>query len=69
MGYRGCEYIIDEIPKIKLELVVLDEQVRKVVDTLVAVNKSGRLGDGKIFILPVDEVIRIRTGEIGEDAL
>ena len=67
--YRGAEYVIDFLPKIKLEIVVPDDQVVKVVDAITESAKTGKIGDGKIFIFPMDEVIRIRTGERGEDAI
>jgi nitrogen regulatory protein P-II 1 len=67
--YRGAEYVVDFLPKIKLEIIVVEELVTKVVDTIVETAKTGRIGDGKVFVLPVDEVIRIRTGERGEDAV
>lgn len=67
--YRGSEYVVDFLPKIKLEIVVSDNMVTKVVDTIVDRAKTGQIGDGKIFILPVEEALRIRTGERGEDAL
>ncbi len=67
--YRGAEYVIDFLPKIKLEIVVSDDQVAKVVEAVTESAKTGKIGDGKIFIFPMDEVIRIRTGERGEDAI
>ncbi len=67
--YRGAEYVVDFIPKIKMEIIVADEQTSQVVDTIAEAAKTGRIGDGKIFVTPIDEVIRIRTGERGEDAL
>ena len=67
--YRGAEYVIDFLPKIKLEIVVPDSIVTKVVDAIMESARTGKIGDGKIFILPMEEVIRIRTGERGEDAL
>jgi nitrogen regulatory protein P-II 1 len=67
--YRGAEYVVDFIPKIKMEIIVSDEIVAKVVDTIEQAAKTGRIGDGKIFVTNVEEVIRIRTGERGEDAL
>ncbi len=67
--YRGAEYVVDFLPKIKLEIVVRDDLVGKVVDTIVETAKTGRIGDGKVFVLPVEEVVRIRTGERGEDAV
>jgi nitrogen regulatory protein P-II 1 len=67
--YRGAEYVVDFIPKIKLEIAVADELVAKVVETIENTAKTGRIGDGKIFILPIEEAIRIRTGEKGGDAI
>lgn len=67
--YRGAEYVIDFLPKIKLEIVVSDDSVSKVVDSIIDSARTGKIGDGKIFILPMEEVIRIRTGEHGEEAL
>jgi nitrogen regulatory protein P-II 1 len=67
--YRGSEYQIDFLPKIKLEVVVADELVDKVVDTILKTAKTGQVGDGKIFITQVEDAIRVRTGESGEDAL
>jgi nitrogen regulatory protein P-II 1 len=67
--YKGAEYVVDFLPKVKVEVVVEDDQVAKVVETIERAAKSGKIGDGKIFILPVDEVVRIRTGERGVDAL
>ena len=67
--YRGAEYVVDFIPKIKLEIIVRDDVVPKVVETIEQAAKTGRIGDGKIFVSPVDEVVRIRTGERGDDAL
>ncbi len=67
--YRGAEYVIDFLPKIKLEIVVPEDQVVKVVEAITESAKTGKIGDGKIFIHPMDEVIRIRTGERGEDAI
>jgi len=67
--YRGAEYVVDFIPKIKLEIVVSDELVTKVVETIQNTAKTGRIGDGKIFIIPLEEAIRIRTGEKGADAI
>lgn len=67
--YRGAEYVIDFLPKIKLEIVVSDDIVVKVVDAISDSAKTGKIGDGKIFIFPMEEVIRIRTGERGEDAI
>ena len=67
--YRGAEYIVDFIPKIKLEIVTSDKLAEKVVSIIEQVAKTGKIGDGKIFIYPVDEAIRIRTGERGEMAV
>jgi nitrogen regulatory protein P-II 1 len=67
--YRGAEYIVDFIPKIKLEIVTSDNLASKVVSTIEQVAKTGKIGDGKIFVYSVDEAIRIRTGEHGETAL
>jgi nitrogen regulatory protein P-II 1 len=67
--YRGAEYVVDFIPKIKMEIIVSDDRVELVVNTIEAAAKTGRIGDGKIFVTPIDEVVRIRTGERGEDAL
>ena len=67
--YRGSEYQIDFLPKIKLEVVVSDKIVDKVVDTIMNAAKTGQVGDGKIFVSPVEDVVRVRTGESGEDAL
>ena len=67
--YRGAEYVVDFLPKIKLEIVVSDEIVSQVVEAIENTAKTGRIGDGKIFILPIDEVVRIRTGERGSDAV
>ncbi len=67
--YRGAEYVVDFIPKIKMEIIVSDETAAKVVEAIEQAAKTGRIGDGKIFITPVEEVVRIRTGERGEDAL
>ena len=67
--YRGTEYVVDFLPKIKMEIVVRDEMVTTVVEAIVEAAKTGRIGDGKVFVLSVDEVVRIRTGERGEDAI
>ncbi|MDO5356001.1 MAG: P-II family nitrogen regulator [Conchiformibius sp.] len=67
--YRGAEYAVDFLPKIKLEIVLADEQVERAVETIIETARSGKIGDGKIFILPVEEVIRIRTGETAEAAV
>ncbi len=67
--YRGMEYQVDFLPKVKIEVVAPDEKVKAIVDTIVAKARTGRIGDGKIFVYPVAEVIRIRTGETGETAV
>jgi len=67
--YRGSEYHVDFLPKSKLEVFVADDQADAVVDVIVKVAKTGQVGDGKIFILPVEDAIRIRTGESGDAAL
>ncbi len=67
--YRGAEYKIDFLPKSKIDLIVTDELVIQVVETIEKAAKTGKIGDGKIFVSPVDEVIRIRTGERGKDAI
>jgi nitrogen regulatory protein P-II 1 len=67
--YRGAEYVVDFLPKIKLEIAVKDEMVDKVIDAIVSAANTGRIGDGKIFVLPMDEAIRIRTGERGPEAV
>lgn len=67
--YRGAEYVVDFLPKIKIELVVSDNQVAEVVDAIRKAAHTGKIGDGKIFVFPIEEVVRIRTGEMGEQAL
>ncbi|MDJ0784315.1 MAG: P-II family nitrogen regulator [Desulfosarcinaceae bacterium] len=67
--YRGAEYVVDFIPKIKIEIIVQDDWVDKVVTTIREAANTGKLGDGKIFVLEVGEVIRVRTGETGGDAI
>ena len=67
--YRGAEYTIDFLPKIKIEIAVKDDLVDQVKNAIIKSAGSGKIGDGKIFVSPIDEVIRIRTGEINEDAL
>ena len=67
--YRGAEYVVDFLPKVKIETVVNDDRVAAVIDALQAVAATGKTGDGKIFVTAVEQVIRIRSGEIGADAL
>jgi nitrogen regulatory protein P-II 1 len=67
--YRGAEYVVDFLPKVKIEVVLTDEMVPKALEAIERSAKTGRIGDGKIFVTTVDEVVRIRTGERGEPAL
>ncbi len=67
--YRGTEYVVDFLPKIKIEVVVKDEDAEKVIETIANTARTGRVGDGKIFVIPVEDVVRIRTGERGEQAV
>ena len=67
--YKGMEYVVDLLPKIKVELLTSNGEVEKIVDVIISAAKTGRIGDGKIFILPCEEAIRIRTGERGEAAI
>ena len=67
--YRGAEYVVDFIPKIRIEIVVDSELADQVVETIIQASNTGKIGDGKIFVLPVEEAIRVRTGERGKDAI
>lgn len=67
--YRGAEYVIDFLPKLKIEIIVNADQVDTVVDTVVEAAKTGKIGDGKIFVLPVESVVRVRTGERDHEAI
>ena len=67
--YRGAEYVIDFLPKVKIELVVDDDSVDKCIETIIQAARTGKIGDGKIFVSSVQRVVRIRTGEEGEEAL
>jgi nitrogen regulatory protein P-II 1 len=67
--YRGAEYVVDFLPKVKIEVVVPDPLVGRVVEAIERAAKTGRIGDGKIFVIPVEECVRVRTGERGEGAL
>ena len=67
--YRGAEYVVDFLPKIKIEMVADDEDVKQVVNTIVEVARTGKIGDGKIFVTDIEKVIRIRTGEEDEEAI
>ena len=67
--YRGSEYTVDFLPKVKVEIAVADETVGKAIDAIVAAAKTGKIGDGKVFVLPLEDVVRIRTDERGDAAL
>jgi nitrogen regulatory protein PII len=67
--YRGAEYVIDFLPKVKLQLAVKDDQVDAAVEAIISAANTGKIGDGKIFVTPIEQVIRIRTGETGAEAL
>ncbi len=67
--YRGSEYSVDFLPKVKIEIAVSDDIAEKAVDTIVSSAKTGKIGDGKVFVIPLEDSIRIRTGEEGEDAI
>ena len=67
--YRGAEYVVDFLPKVKVEVVVDNADVDRCVDAIVGVARTGKIGDGKIFITPVERVVRIRTGELDESAI
>ena len=67
--YRGAEYVVDFLPKVKVEIAVDDEMSEKVIDAITQVANTGKIGDGKIFVTPLEQVIRIRTGETGKDAV
>lgn len=67
--YRGSEYTVDFLPKVKVEIVVADENVKRVTDTVIKAAKTGKIGDGKVFVLPIEEAIRIRTDETGDQAI
>ncbi len=67
--YRGAEYEIEFLPKVKLEVVVPDSEMESVIEAIVSSARTGRLGDGKVFVTPIEEVVRIRTGERGEEAI
>jgi nitrogen regulatory protein PII len=67
--YRGAEYVVDFLPKIKIEIAVTDDLVERVVDAITHAANSGKIGDGKIFVWPLEQVVRIRTGELDADAL
>ncbi len=67
--YRGAEYVVDFLPKVKLEVIVADAQVERVVEAIASAARTGRIGDGKIFVVPIESALRIRTGEQNEAAL
>ena len=67
--YRGAEYVVDFLPKVKIEVVLADDMVDAAIEAIIGAARTDKIGDGKIFVMPVDQAIRIRTGEIGEDAV
>lgn len=67
--YRGAEYMVDFVPKVKIEIVTAEETAARVVEAIVNAAKTGKIGDGKIFVSPIDDIVRIRTGEKGKEAL
>ena len=67
--YRGAEYVVDFLPKVRVELVVRSDDVERCIEAIVKAAKTGKIGDGKIFVSPVEQVVRIRTGELNEDAV
>ena len=67
--YRGAEYVVDFLPKIKMEIIISDSQVEDVINTIMQAAQTGRIGDGKIFVIDLQDTVRIRTGERGEDAI
>lgn len=67
--YRGAEYTVDFLPKVKIEIIVSDDQLKEVVDTILRTARTGQIGDGKIFVINLDNTVRIRTGESGDDSL
>ncbi|WP_345993537.1 P-II family nitrogen regulator [Sulfurimonas sp. HSL-1716] len=67
--YRGAEYVVDFIPKVKMEMIIADEQVDTVINTIIESARTGKIGDGKIFVTDIDKVIRIRTGETDNEAI
>ncbi len=67
--YRGAEYVVDFLPKVKIEVVLSDDMVEAAIEAIVSAARTDKIGDGKIFVTPVEQVIRIRTGETGEDAI
>jgi nitrogen regulatory protein P-II 1 len=67
--YRGAEYVVDFLPKVKIEIIVSDDLLELAIDSIIKAARTGKIGDGKIFVMPVEQVVRIRTGETGEIAL
>jgi nitrogen regulatory protein P-II 1 len=67
--YRGAEYVVDFLPKVKIEVVIADDLVDRSIEAIIQTARTGKIGDGKIFVYPVEQVVRIRTGETGEDAV
>ena len=67
--YRGAEYVVDFLPKIKIELVIADSAVEQAIEAIIKAARTGKIGDGKIFVTPVEQIVRIRTGETGEAAI
>jgi len=67
--YRGAEYVVDFLPKLKLEIATASEQLEQIVDTIILAASTGKIGDGKIFVSELEQVVRIRTGETGEEAI
>ena len=67
--YRGAEYVVDFLPKVKIEVVLADDMVEQAIEAIISAARTDKIGDGKIFVTPVEQVIRIRTGETGEDAI
>lgn len=67
--YRGAEYVVDFLPKVKVEVILPDDLVERAIETIVATARTGKIGDGKIFVTPVEQVVRIRTGETNEQAI
>ena len=67
--YRGAEYVVDFLPKVKVEMILADAMVERAIEAIVKAARTGKIGDGKIFVTPIEQVIRIRTGETGADAL
>lgn len=67
--YRGAEYMVDFLPKIKMEIIVDSDQVDKVIESIVSAARTGKIGDGKIFVLPVERIVRVRTGETDSEAI